>query len=75
MSALGQGGVKLGHNVIDGAVPRNMSGGVMEEEPHDNVITHNVIEDIGLILKVKAAPPIRTGNPRQTDRPLICADL
>ena len=32
-------------------VPRNMSGGVMEEEPHACQISFNVIEDIGLILK------------------------
>ena len=51
ISGVGQGGVKLGHNIVDGAVPRNMTGGVMEEEPHGCTVTHNVIEDIGLILK------------------------
>ena len=51
MSQLGQGGVKLGDLIIDGDVPRNLTGGVMLEEAHDCQVTHNVIEDIGLIIK------------------------
>ena len=51
ISEVGQGGIKLGHDIVDGAVPRNMSGGVMEEEPHACVVSYNVIENIGLILK------------------------
>ena len=27
ISRVGQGGIKLGHNIVDGAVPRNMTGG------------------------------------------------
>ena len=26
ISGVGQGGVKLGHNIVDGSVPRNMTG-------------------------------------------------